>query len=293
MLETELLQNETNQRKEVFKDYLKIAAGCLLFAFSVNIFVVPAGMYNGGVYGISQVIRTLLQRFTSVPLPTTFDVAGVINFLLNVPLFYIAYRCVSRQFFVRTVSCVAVQTLLLTVIPIPKEPVFDEPLLNALVGGVLTGYALGMMLRSKGCSGGVDIVGIYFLKKDIKITVGKISIFVNAVVYLVCAWLFDLNVACYSVIYAAIISYTMDRTHYQNINMLCFIITKNKQLQYDLTKAIGRGVTYWDGKGAFTDESTIVNAVVISKYEVKELKRIVGILDPSAFVFMRDRKSVV
>ena len=145
-----------------------------------------------------------------------------------------------------------------------------------------------MVLRSKGCSGGVDIVGIYFLKRDIKVTVGKMSIIVNAVVYVICAALFDLNIACYSVIYAAIISYTMDKTHYQSINMLCFIITKHRDLQKSLTNAIGRGVTYWDGKGAFSANDVTVNAVVVSKYEVKELKRIVNEIDPDAFVFMSE-----
>ena len=214
--------------------------------------------------------------------------AGIINFILNVPLFYIAYRFVSKQFFSRTVTCLVVQTILLSIIPIPAKPVFDDLLLDALAGGVLTGYGLGLVLRSKGCSGGVDIVGIYFLKRDIKVTVGKMSIIVNAVVYVICAALFDLNIACYSVIYAAIISYTMDKTHYQSINMLCFIITKHRDLQKSLTNAIGRGVTYWDGKGAFSANDVTVNAVVISKYEVKELKRIVNEIDPDAFVFMSE-----
>lgn len=269
-------------------DYLKIVFGCFLFALSVNLFVVPAGMYNGGIYGIAQILRTLLVDYAGVMLPAGMDISGMINFLLNLPLFYIAFRFVSRQFFQRTLIGLLIQTFFLSVIPIPAAPVFEDPLLDALIGGLLTGYGLGLILRAKGCSGGVDIIGIYFLKKDIKITVGKISILVNAVVYLICAYLFDLNIACYSVIYAAIISYTMDKTHYQSINMLCFIITRNKELQYSLTKAIGRGVTYWDGKGAFTEEEVLVNAMVISKYEVKDLKRIVNEIDPGAFVFMSE-----
>ena len=275
-------------RKETVIDYLKIVLGCLMFSFSVNVFVVPAGMYNGGIYGISQIIRTMIVTFTGISVPAGYDMAGIINFILNVPLFYIAYRFVSKQFFSRTVTCLVVQTILLSIIPIPAKPVFDDLLLDALAGGVLTGYGLGLVLRSKGCSGGVDIVGIYFLKRDIKVTVGKMSIIVNAVVYVICAALFDLNIACYSVIYAAIISYTMDKTHYQSINMLCFIITKHRDLQKSLTNAIGRGVTYWDGKGAFSANDVTVNAVVVSKYEVKELKRIVNEIDPDAFVFMSE-----
>lgn len=288
MLKREILGFTKEKREEILMQYGKILLGCLLFSLSVNLLVVPTGMYNGGIYGISQIIRTVLIRFSNFDIPTDFDISGVINFILNIPLFYIAFRYISKQFFARTMFCLVVQTILLSVIPIPAQPVLDEMLPNCLIGGLMAGYGLGLMLRSQGCSGGVDILGIYFLHNNSRITVGKISIIVNTVIYIVCALLFDINVACYSVIYAAIISFTMDKTHYQNINMLCFIISKNRELQYDLTRALGRGVTYWEGKGAFLDENRMIQAIVISKYEVKELKRVINSIDPGAFVFMSE-----
>ena len=288
MEEKIVLKKESNELKEALNEYMRIILGCLLFALSVNLFVVPSGIYNGGVYGLAQIIRTVLMRYTPLNIPTSFDISGIINYIINIPLFYIAYRFISKQFFVRTIFCLTVQTVFLSVIPILPEQVFSETLLNVAAGGFVAGYGLGLMLRARGCSGGVDILGIYFLRNNIPLTVGKISIIVNAVIYSICAFLFNLDVACYSVIYAAIISYTMDKTHYQSINMLCFVITKNKELQHHLTTVLGRGVTYWNGKGAFLEEDMLVNVVVISKYEVKELKRVVNIIDPNAFVFMSE-----
>ncbi len=288
MEEKLLLEKGSNKQAEITNEYIRMIAGCLLFSISINLFVVPTGIYNGGVYGFAQIIRTVLIRYLNFPIPTNFDISGIINYILNIPLFYIAYRYISRQFFVRTVICLTLQTILLAVIPIAHTPLFSDTLLNAVAGGFISGYGLGLMLRARGCSGGVDILGIYCLYNNIPLTVGKISIIVNAVIYSICALLFNLDIACYSVIYAAIISYTMDKTHYQSINMLCFIITKNRELQYNLTRVLGRGVTYWNGKGAFLEQDKIINAVVISKYEVKELKRVVNIIDPDAFVFMSE-----
>ena len=268
--------------------YGKIIIGCLLFAVSANLLVVPAGMYNGGIYGFSQIIRTLFIRYSQLTLPTSFDISGIINFVLNLPLFYIAFRYISKSFFWKTLFCLCIQTLFLSVIPIPVKPLLEGMLLNCLIGGLMAGYGLGLMLQSKGCSGGVDILGIYFMNKSNRITVGKISIIVNAIIYAICAFLFDINVACYSVIYAAIISYTIDKTHYQNINMLCFVISKNQSLPYELTKELGRGLTYWKGKGAFLNQEKVVQAMVISKYEVKQLRRVVNLIDPEAFVFMSE-----
>lgn len=273
---------------DILLQYGKIAAGCFLFAISVNLFVVPTGMYNGGIYGFSQIIRTLLMKYSSLAIPAGFDISGIINLILNIPLFYIAYRYVSKQFFFRTLFCVNMQTVMLSIIPIPSAPILNEMLPNCLIGGLIAGYGIGLMLRSKGSSGGVDILGMYFLRHNNRITVGQLSIIVNAVIYTICALMFDINVACYSVMYASIISFTMDKTHYQNINMLCFIISKDRELQYHLTKALGRGVTYWNGKGAFLDEDRIVQAIVISKHEVKDLKRVINSIDPDAFVFMSE-----
>ena len=54
--------------------------GALLYAAGINLFVVPAELYTGGLMGICQVIRTVLAdafglRFQS------FDIAGVIYYL--------------------------------------------------------------------------------------------------------------------------------------------------------------------------------------------------------------------
>lgn len=288
MVKKGLFGIEREKAAEILQQYGKIILGCLLFSLSVNLLVIPTGIYNGGIYGISQIIRTLLMRYSDFHIPTEFDISGIINLVLNIPLFYIAFRYISKQFFARTLFCLLFQTVLLSAIPIPAQPILNEMLPNCLIGGLMAGYGLGLILRSQGCSGGVDILGIYFLHNNSRITVGKISIIVNAVIYFVCALLFDINVACYSVIYAAIISFTIDKTHYQSINMLCFIISKNRELQYDLTKALGRGVTYWEGKGAFLDEDRMVQAIVISKYEVKELKKVINSIDPEAFVFMSE-----
>lgn len=38
-----------------------------LYALGVNLFVVPMGLYSGGVVGLSQIIRTLLAQAVELP----------------------------------------------------------------------------------------------------------------------------------------------------------------------------------------------------------------------------------
>ena len=121
---------------------------------------------------------------------------------------------------------------------------------------------------------------------------GKLSIIVNAFVYLLCAFLFDVPTAIYSILYMTCFSLVLDRTHYQNINMTAMIFTKNQEIQEAIMKETGRGVTYWDGAGAYTKTQTRILVTVINKYEEHQIRRIVASFDPNAFVIFNEGPTV-
>ena len=59
--------------------------GTCIYAAGMNLFVVPAGLYAGGIMGFCQIIRTLLSeklglRFGGV------DIAGILYYLANIPI---------------------------------------------------------------------------------------------------------------------------------------------------------------------------------------------------------------
>ena len=107
-----------NTKREFWKRNAMAVIGMLIFSAGINLFIVPANLYNGGVLGISQVLRTVLVRYLHVAAGTT-DIAGIINMFLNIPLFALAYVFVGKKFFFRTLVCVISQTLFLSLIPIP------------------------------------------------------------------------------------------------------------------------------------------------------------------------------
>ena len=280
-----------SKEKESYKLFMVILGG-FIFAAGVNLFIVPLNLYSCGLIGIAQIIRTILIEIVHLPLPTDFDVAGIINFVMNIPLFVMAYKVISRKFFIKTVLCVLAQTIAFSFVMIPKQPILDDVLASCLIGGVITGFGIGIALRSGGSGGGLDILGIYFARKFKNFSVGKLNLVVNAVVYLICAFLFTVPTAIYSILFMACFSLMLDRTHYQNINMTAMIFTKNKDVQQAIMKETGRGVTYWDGAGAYTDTETRVLVTVINKYEEEQLQRIVDHLDPKAFIIFNEGPTV-
>ncbi|MBY0759847.1 YitT family protein [Sellimonas caecigallum] len=280
----------TKSKKQTVISTAYALAGCILFAAGVNLFITPLALYNGGFMGIAQLIRTFLSSVFHLSFGQT-DIAGIIYFLLNIPLIFLAWK-MGRGFFFRTMITIVVQTAALTLIPVPKEPIIEDYLTACIIGGLISGVGSGFVLRGGSSGGGQDILGLYFTKKFRNFSVGKMSLIINFFVYGVCLCLFDLMIVIYSLIYGVIYSVACDRVHIQNINMSVMIFTKKLGISKAIMDGMGRGVTNWDGAGAYTNETSYILFVMISKYEVNELKQIVKSIDPNAFMIFTEGCSV-
>ena len=259
-----------------------------LYALGVNLFIVPVELYSGGMVGLSQVIRTVLTE--RVALPAGVDIAGILYFLLNVPMLIIGWKELGRGFLVRTLICVGASSFFLSVIHAPASPILEERLAACVVGGILCGFALGLALTC-GCStGGLDILGLWLAKKGKGFSVGRFSLSFNALLYTLCAVLFGLRAAIYSIIYTVFCALFIDRGHQQNITEQVLIFTKDEdpELPRNIMARLGRGVTYWEGKGAYTGEDLRVLCVCVSKFEEADLYGVVHELDPNAFFITQE-----
>ena len=262
--------------------------GTFLYALGVNLFTVPAGVYAGGVVGLSQVIRTLLAQ--CVALPESVDIAGILYFLFNVPVLIIAWRELGRGFLARTLICVGSSSVFLSMLRAPAVPLLDDPLAACMVGGIVCGFGLGLTLTC-GCStGGLDVIGLCLSKRGSKFTVGRFSLSFNVLLYAACAFLFNIQTAIYSVIYTVFCALFIDRGHQQNISVQVLIFTRDEdpQLPANIMTRLSRGVTYWEGKGAYTGSNMRVLCVCVSKFEVAELQETVRELDPHAFFIVQE-----
>lgn len=259
--------------------------GTLIMCLAQNLFIVPLHLYTGGLMGLCQLLRTLLQDFGGLSFGST-DIAGILYFVFNIPILLLGVRSLGRPLTVKTMICVVSYTVIYSAIPVPAKPLVDDYLTGCLLGGILNGLGAGLVLTC-GCStGGLDILGLILSKRGSKFTVGRFSIGFNAMLYGVCLLLFVPEVAIYSVIYNFTSNMVLDRVHQQNVTMQALIFTKEdeKQLGNYIMDHLHRGVTYWDGTGAYTGAALHVLCVSLSKYEIDELLHAVRSLDPHAFV---------
>lgn len=261
--------------------------GAFLYAVGINLFVVPAGLYTGGVMGICQVIRTILTTICGLDFGG-FDITGLIYYLLNVPIFIIAFTRIGRNFFVKTLVTVTAMSAFMSFIPTVK--LVEDVMAACVVGGIVSGAGVGIVLRMSSSGGGMDVIGMLLTKWKRDFSVGKVNLLVNLALYGTCLFLFDVPVVIYSVIYAAVYSVAMDKMHTQNINVEVTVITKadTKTLEQEVFAQLGRGITKWVAQGAYTGEESHILYIMLSKYEVNRLKNMIHESDPHAFIVVNE-----
>ncbi len=266
--------------------------GNVIFALGVNIIINPIGLYNGGFMGMAQLLRLFCLNVLHVPVPSGIDLVGIIYFLINAPLFLLAYKVVGRDFCVKSFISIAIGSIALAIVPTPSSPVIHDTLAACFVGGIVAGSGAGMVMRGGSSGGGGDIIGICMAIRHPNAKVGVLNIIMNTFVYSICLFVFNIEVVIYSLIYSTILAIFLDRMFIQNINVQAMVFTKNSTVTDAILVQMDRGVTDWSGEGAFTKEKSYILVTMISKYEIERLLGIVRGIDPNAFIIVTEGTKV-
>ena len=267
------------------KDYLTIALASLIQAASLRIFFVPANLASGGVSGISQ----LINHFTGWPI-------GLMVLIGNVPLFLLGWRFLGgRRFALRTAVAIITYSLLTDLLL--KIPIFvyytniliadlkGDIFLNSLYGAIISGIGYGLVYRARGTSGGSDILA-RILNKWRGISMTQSYLMVDTLVILSAGFIFGWKEALYAMI-TLYVSGLVSETVLEGGGTVrtAMIVTNNpEEVSARVIDELERGVTYLEGRGAYTGNSRPVLYCVVSRAEVATLKTIVNEIDPEAFM---------
>ena len=281
----------TERFEKEFKILMTIV-GSVVYVIGVNFFLTPLHLYSGGLVGISQLIRTLIVDATGWNV--NIDLAGIVFYVINIPIFIVGFKKLSRPILFRTLFCATLVTVLMAFVPVPKTPILDEKSANCLVAGVLSGAGIGIVFYSSSSMGGMDLISLMVIQKNPNFSAGKVSMLINILLYAACMFLFDVATAIYSIIVSVFCSFAMDRIHYQNIDQELKVITReyNEELKNIILEKMGRGITVLEGHGAYTGEPQHVLLITVSKYEAVRLRNLIREKDPHAFIITNDRVRV-
>ena len=246
-----------------YKEVIQNTFGVILFSLSINLFVEPNHLYSGGVLGLAQLLNNLFTFLFN-----TSSLTSIIYFVLNIPLFILAYYKISKSFCARTMYAIVLQTIILAAVPIPSKPIVSDLLTNVLIGGTLVGVGIANILSSTGSTGGTDIIGIYLTNKYPNFSVGRFALMFNAFIYAISGIFYGIPIMIYSIMYSVIENLSLDKLHDQNVSSSAIIFSKKnpKKLLKFVKEDLDRGATTWEGIGEFDKSKTYITYLALSRY---------------------------
>ncbi|MEW5869298.1 MAG: YitT family protein [Chloroflexota bacterium] len=259
------------------RDYGLIAAGSLLQALSIRLFLVPANLVGGGVSGLSQ----LINHYTGWPI-------GLMILLGNLPLFALGWRYLGgRRFALRTAFAVVTVSLFtdLSAPYLPAQGLTHDLVLNTLYGGLTSGVGFGLVYRGRGTSGGSDILA-RLLNHWRGISISQSYLMTDALVMFIAGLTFSWENALYALVMLYVSGIAAEATtEGSNVVRTALIVTADPQpVMARILGDMERGVTVLEGQGGYTGAGRTVLYCVVSRSEVAQLKSLVRETDPRAFM---------
>ncbi|MCK9625188.1 MAG: YitT family protein [Bacteroidales bacterium] len=274
--------------KSIFKEikiYILMTIGMFLYCFSWTAFLIPKGIAGGGVTGLA----TIVYYASGIQVYYTY-------FGINLVLFVLGSLILGRGFGFKTIYCIVLATLLLKLLPmIPWVSDIPDKLINAVLGGTLSGVGISMIFMNGGSSGGTDIIAIIIAKYK-ETSPGRVFLFcdliiIGSIIFLPGKGLQDV---IYGYIQMVSFSYILDMIltgNKQSVQILVFS-SKFEEIANLLTFEMHRGVTALNSVGWYSQKDGKVLIIVARKNQLQEITRSIKEVDANAFISVSQAMSV-
>lgn len=271
--------------KVLFVDFLFIVAGSICYAVAIGMFSAPNDIAPGGITGIA----TLLN-YISIHWNFPFEIPiGVATIVMNLPLMIAAWKVLGRGLAVRTVWGIALSSIFVDLIEkIPGfQPYTGNPILVCVFGGVLLGFAVGLIMRRGGTTGGSEIISRLLEKKYPHMSVGSLIMVVDAVVISISALVYGkLENAMYAVVFVFLGSQVIDKVVYggRSGKMVMILSKKQEEVTAAIMAQVDRGVTLLKAQGGYSGQDQKMILCAVRRAEVFRLRQVAFEIDPDAFM---------
>lgn len=270
--------------KTFYIDVIVIILGCFIYSLGVNLFLTNAKLVSGGVTGIA----LIFQYISDIP-------SGITVFLLNIPLFFISYKFLSKRFTLYTaIGMVSISLSLLLTKPLASLVQVNDMLLYCIYGGVLCGIGMGLVFYRNGSTGGIDIITMVIRKKYSNFEIGKLNFGFNLIIVAIAAIIFGLPQALYTLISMFIQGTLLDKVlnGFTSKKLLLVLTEKEDEIINYVINDLHRGITSIMAEGEYTHSKKKMLFVAITSSQFISLKNKILRIDPKAFITIIDASEV-
>ena len=258
--------------------------GCVLVAVGIYNFAVMAEFPMTGFTGISIIIN----RLTGFPI-------GVALVLLNIPMAIVCYRLLGRRFFLHSIFCMVLYSLMIDHLA-PLLPVFElNRLLAALCTGVIAGTGFALIFMQNSSSGGTDFIVLAIKSKRPHLSMGKVIFLADVIPVVAGGIIFqDMEGMIYGLLISFLFGTVSDRLIYgANAGKLLLIVTDESDVIRDTIDATsGRGCTIWQASGGYEGTDRQVVMCACDNTQMYKVQKAVETADERAFTIILESSQV-
>lgn len=258
-------------RKVIF-----LTIGAVVAAFSIEGFLAPNNIIDGGVVGISMITSYLTSKNL-----------GLLVALINLPFICLAFTKMGKKFVLQTFYAVTVFSISLNLIH--SHVVTTDSLLATVFGGIILGAGVGTILKNEGSLDGTEILSLVISKK-LGLSVGEFIMGLNVFIYCGAGLVFGWEKAMYSML-TYFIAYKVIDIVLEGMNSsksVRIISDKAYEIGQALIDRLDIGITYLYGEGGYSRKEKVMIYCIISRLEMSNMKEIIKEIDPHAFISVVD-----
>jgi uncharacterized membrane-anchored protein YitT (DUF2179 family) len=266
----------------VFWNLLLLTTGAFIFGVGFKSIALPHGFITGGTSGVCLLLYYMSGHLTP----------GLWYFILNVPLFLIGWKYISKRFFLYSLYGMGAFTLSIDFVSF-QIPINDQ-ILAVLAGGAIMGAGAGITLNSLGSAGGNDIVAI-ILNQKFNVRIGAFIFAFNLVLFSLSFWIIETDLVLYSAAMSYVTSQVVDYflSIFNQRKMSLIITQKAEPVAEKILKKLNRGATFLQARGAYSGKQKEVILTVVNNYQLKRLEEIVFGIDSEAFLITENTFNVL
>ncbi len=272
--------NHCSETLRVLRTVLALVVGNALYSLTVVLFLIPSGLITGGATGIA----LAANRFSGLPV-------SAVLLVVNVVMLVAGWILLGRRFALSTLASTFLSPLTLAI----WEKLFenyvltDDLVLSTIFAGLGIGISLGIVIRSGGSTGGMDIPPLV-LQKYFHIPVAASMTVFDLIILMAQAVSSPKEQVLYGIVLVFVYTIVLDKVillgeHRTEVKI---ISTHTDEIRSVILSELDRGVTLLNAEGGYLRQPGQLLLTVISNRQLPRLEKMVRAIDPACFMVVSE-----
>ena len=270
--------NLNHQTISRIKNLFLIFGGNTIYALGVVMFIMPSGIITGGTTGLG----LSANHCFNIPI-------SAFVFCFNLCMFILGAAVLGKTFALTTLISTFYYPVILGVFEqIPALGNFtSEPMLCTIFGGLMIGFAIGIVIRAGASTGGMDIPPLV-LNKKFGIPVSVMLYVFDFTILILQMFYSNKEQILYGILLVMIYTVVLDKILMIGTTQtqVKIISAEYERINQAIIHQLDRGSTFVHSQTGYLGNEQPMVLTVVSNRELTRLNQIVMSIDPKAFMII-------